>query len=256
MGDCTVTTDRRDMSLRQRLAIVEDAPPWGLAGAVTGLAALLVCLIVVGPALASILLGSAAATPSLLMLSWALGMALCSVFVLVSRRSSAGSWAALRLARGNTPLPLALLYGVAIGLLLDLLVGLAGGRFLPAPAILGLPTDAASGIILAALLAVLLQPVAETLVFQALLLPVLRSKLGAWAGVALTCALMALLHILVFMAAVGEAYSLLWHGIVTPLALALAVCLLRVSSASSLAVMVARGGAGLMFLLTALALGG
>ncbi len=251
-----MTTDRREMSLRQRLAIVEEPPPWGLAGAGIGVVALLVCLIIVGPALASILLSSTEATPALLMLSWALGMALCSLFILVSRRSSGDSWEALKLVRGNMPLTLALLYGVAIGLLLDLLVGLASGRFLPMPAIFSLPTEAASGIILAALLAVLLQPMAETLVFQALLLPVLRSKLGAWAGVVLTCALMALLHLLVFMAAVGDAYSLLWHGVVHPLTLGLAFCTLRATSASSLAVMVARVGAGLMFLLTALALGG
>ena len=244
--------DRREMTLRQKLAIVEDAPPWGIASALTSLAALVVCLIVIGPALASILLGTMDATPTLLMASWALGMALCGVFVVIRRRGSPESWQALKLGRGNMPMPMALLYGVGIALALDLAVGLLSGRFLPNPAIFGVRDS----VILAALLAVILQPVAETLVFQAILLPALRSRLGAWTGVAITTALMTLLHALVFMAAVGEPYNALWHGVVFPAALGFLFCVTRALAGSSGAVLLARTGAGLIFLLTALALGG
>ncbi|MCY4465937.1 MAG: CPBP family intramembrane metalloprotease [Chloroflexi bacterium] len=250
-----MTADRREMSLRQKLAIVEEPPPWGLPSATLALLALFLCLTVVGPALASIVLGSANPSPALLMLSWTLGMILCSAFVLVSRRSSPASWKALRLRRGKQPLALAMLFGVAIGLTLDLLIGLLGGRFLPMPTIFGLPEAGAEMIILGALLAVLVQPIAETLVFQALLLPALRSRLGAWAGVIITSALMTLLHLLVFVAALPDAYQLLWHGIVLPAALAFAFCLLRVLADSSLAVILGRMGAGMIFLLTALTLG-
>ena len=244
--------DRRDMSLRQKLAIVEDAPPWGIASALTSLAALVICLIVIGPALASILLGTMDATPTLLMASWALGMALCAVFVIVRRRGSPENWQALKLGRGNMPLPMALLYGVGIALALDVALGLLSGRFLPNPAIFGIRDS----VILAALLAVILQPVAETLVFQAILLPALRSRQGAWTGVAITTALMTLLHGLVFMAAVGEPYNALWHGVALPAGLGFLFCVMRVLAGSSGAVLLARAGAGLIFLLTALALGG
>ena len=244
--------DRREMNLRQKLAIVEDAPPWGIASALTSLAALVVSLIVIGPALASILLGTMDATPTLLMASWALGMALCAVFVIVRRRGSPENWQALKLGRGNMPLPMALLYGVGIALALDLALGLLSGRFLPYPAIFGIRDS----VILAALLAVILQPVAETLVFQSILLPALRSLLGAWTGLAITTALMTLLHWLVFMAAVGEPYDALWHGVALPASSGLLFCVMRVLAGSSGAVLLARMGAGLIFLLTALALGG
>ncbi len=249
-----MTDDRREMSLRQKLASVEEPPPWGLPSAMLALLALFACLTVVGPALASIVLGSAEPTPALLMFSWALGMGLCSIFVLVSRRSSPASWQALKLRRGKQPLALALLYGVAIGLTLDLVIGLLGGRFLPMPTIFGL-SEGGEMIVLGALLAVFAQPIAETLVFQALLLPTLRSRLGAWAGIIITSALATLLHLLVFVAALGEAYQLLWHGIVLPASLAFFFCLLRVLADSSLAVILGRMGAGMIFLLTALTLG-
>ena len=250
-----MTADRREMTLRQKLASVEEPPPWGLPSGLLALLALFVCLTIVGPALASIMLGSAEPEPELLMLSWTLGMALCSAFVLVSRRSSPASWNGLKLRRGNQPLALALLYGVAIGLTLDLVIGLLGGRFLPMPTIFGLPDAGAEMIALGALLVVIAQPIAESLVFQAVLLPALRSRLGAWAGIIITSALMTLLHLLAFVAALGEVYHLLWHGIVLPAALAFAFCLLRVLADSSLAVILGRMGAGLIFLLTALTLG-
>ena len=197
------------------------------------------------------MLGSAELTPLLLMLSWTLGMALCSAFVLVSRRSSPASWQALNMRRGKQPLALAMLYGVAIGLTLDLVIGLLGGRFLPMPAIFGLPDSGAAMIFLGALLVVLAQPIAETLVFQTVLLPTLRSRLGAWPGVIITSALQTLLYLLVFVAALGDAYDLLWHGIVFPAALAFGFCLLRVLADSSLSVLLGRMGAGTIFLLTA-----
>ncbi|MCY4145312.1 MAG: hypothetical protein OXE95_00360 [Chloroflexi bacterium] len=250
-----MTADRREMSLRQKLASREEPPPWGLPSALLAWLALFMCLTIVGPALASMMLGSAEPSPALLMLSWALGMALCSAFVLVSRRSSSASWQALKLRRGKQPLTLALLYGVAIGLSLDLVIGLLGGRFLPMPTIFGL-LDAEAGIIaLGGLLAVFAQPIAESLVFQAALLPALRARLGAWAGIIITSALLTLLHLLVFVTALGDAYQVLWHGIVLPAVLAFAFCLLRVLADSSLAVILGRMGAGLIFLLTALTLG-
>ncbi|MCY3572608.1 MAG: hypothetical protein OXG92_05270 [Chloroflexi bacterium] len=250
-----MNVDQREMSLRQKLARLEAPPPWSLPTALLALLALFVCLTIVGPALAATVLGSTEPTPELLMLSWTLGMALCSAFVLASRRSNPASWQALKLRRGKQPLALALLYGVAIGLSLDLTIGLLAGHFLPVPAIIGLPDSAPATILLGAVLVVLAQPIAESLVFQALLLATLRARLGAWAGIFFTSALMIGLHLLVFFPALPEAYQLLWHGVVFPAVLAFAFCLLRVLADSSLAVILGRMGAGMIFLLTALTLG-
>ena len=250
-------TDRRDMSLLEKLSLPEaEAPPWSIVSAWLSVVAMLISLTIVGPALASILLGSDAVTPFLLMLSWAIGMALTAAFVLVARRSSEQSWQALRLVRGELPLALSLLIGIGIALALGLTVSLASGQFLPAPEIWGFQSQGAMGLLLAALMLVVLQPLAETLVFQAVLLPRLRWTFGHWGGVIATSAAFTLLRLLVFTQAYGSTYDLLWYGLVYPAGIGLMFCLLKVFTRSSGAVLGARMSAGLVFLLTALVLFG
>ncbi len=249
--------DRRDMSLMAKLFLPEaEAPPWSMVSAWLSVGAMLISLILVGPALATILLGSDAVTPFLLMLSWALGMALTAAFALVARRSSEQSRRALRLVRGELPLALSLLCGIGIALALDLTVSLASGQFLPAPQIWGFQSQGGMGLLLATLMLVVLQPLAETLVFQAVLLPRLRWSFGHWGGVIATSAAFTLLHLLVFTQAYGSTYDPMWYGLVYPAGIGLMFCLLRVYTRSSGAVLVARMGAGLVFLLTALVLFG
>ena len=251
------TNDRREMSLRAKLSLPEDAaPPWSLLSAALAAAVLLICLIMVGPALASLLLGSQEITPILLMLSWALGMGLCLVYLWVSRRSSQESWAALRLVPGHLPRPLVLLLGVAIALAIDLVVNLASGEFLPVPEIYGFHAQGTTSLVLAALLVILLQPLSESLVFQAILLPSLRWRLGPWLGVFVTSGLFVAVRLLVFWGAYAAIYDFAWHGLMYPALLGLAFSLLRVYTGSSSAVIIARMGAGLMFFLTALAVSG
>lgn len=244
------STDRREMSLMAKLTIPEAAaPPWSAPSAMLTVAVSFICLIIVGPALASLLLGSETISPSLLTLSWILGFALTIVFVLVNRRSSPASWRALNLQRGNLPVPLALLVGIAIALAIDLVISLAGGQFLPIPESVGIYDLRPESLIAAGLLLVLLQPVAESLVFQAVLLPSLRWHFGPRAGVLVASLSFTLLHLVVFSGANRP-----WYDIAYPFLTGLAFCLLKVYSASTSAVIIARMGAGLIFLLTALVL--
>ena len=248
--------DRREMSLWTKLSLPEPVePPWSLTGALLTPLVMLVCLTLVGPALASTLSGSIDLTPTTLMLSWAIGFAMTIAFVIVSRRSSDESWRALALRRGELPLPMALFLGVAMALALDLVISLASGAFLPLPAIWGIGAADFSSTLLAVLIAVILQPLAETLVFQGLLLPKLRWRFGAWRGLVLTALIYTALHQLVFMPAYSH-YHPLWHGIALPLGLAGLFSLLKVYMRSTGAVLLGRMGAGLVLLLTALAIYG
>ena len=241
----------------QKLSRAEaSAPPWSFVSALTSVIVMLVGLAVLGPAAASLLLGAQEATPALLMLGWAIGLTAAIAYVLVSRRSSAECWRALRLQRGYLPLPMGALIGVAIALAIDVIVSLGGGQFLPVPEIFGFNTQGTGGIVLAALLLAVLQPIADTLVFQAVVLPSLRWRLGPWRGVIATCLLYVLLHALVYFAPYQAAYEALWYGLVYPLLLCLSFSLLKVYSDSSLTVLIARISAGGIFLLTALALSG
>lgn len=249
--------DRREMSLMQKLSLPETAPPpWRIITAAAAVLVTLVNLIGVGPALSSLLLGSAEPTPFLLMLGWTFGLALTLAYVLVNRRSSLESWQALRLHRGFLPTQIALLVGVAIALAVDLAISLASGQFLPIPEIYGFQAQGLAGAVVAALLLVVAQPLAESLVFQAVLLPSLRSTVGPWGGIVVTSALFTLLHYAVFFSPYQAAYSVFWHGLAYPLLTGFAFCLLKVYTGSSRAVIIGRVGAGLVFLLTALALVG
>ena len=251
------TNERREMSLKAKLSLPEaSAPPWSLLSALLTPFVMLISLIVIGPALASFILGDEQITPWLLMLSWTFGMAVTIVFVVVNRRSSDESWRALRLQRGELPLPIALLFCVAIALAIDLIVSLGSGQFLPVPEIFGFQSGGASSLIVAVLLLILLQPLAETLVFQAVMLPSLRWTLGPWGGVIATTALYTAIHSLVFSAAQGTSYDAFWFGIVYPALTGVAFCLFKVYTASSSAVLIGRMAAGLIFFLTALALFG
>lgn len=244
--------DRREMTLMAKLGAPEPAdPPWRLPGAASAVFTFLVCLIVIGPTLASLLGENATPSRYLLLPGWAIGMALTIGFVWVNRRSSDESRRALQLHKGNTPLPLVLLYGVAIGLTIGLLISLASGQFLPIPEIFGILQRRPASVFAAASLLIVLQPVAETLVFQAIVLPTLRWRLGPWGGVIVTSALYTAIHLLVFSSATLVAF---WFSIVYPALAAVAFCLLKILTASTTAVIIARMGAGLIFLLTALTL--
>lgn len=246
--------DRREMKLMAKLSLPEESePPWSLLSAGLTVFAMLVCLIVIGPALISTQTSRAVLTPFMLMLSWAIGLALAVLFVLVNRRSSEESWIALQLKGGELPFPLALLVGIAIALAVDLAVSLAGGEFLPVPQIWGFQSRGALGVAAAALILIVLQPLAETLVFQAVLLPRLRWSFGPWAGLIGTSAAFTALYHVVYVADFGL-YRDPWNGIVFPFGIGMLFCLLKVYAQSTSAVIIARMGAGLIFLLTALVL--
>lgn len=246
--------DRREMSLKEKLSLPEASePPWTMLAAALTVVAMFVCLAIIGPSLTLALSGASELTPFQLMLSWTIGMALTILFVLVRQRASEESWRAMRLSRGELALPFALLIGLAMGLAIDLFVSLADGRFLPPPQIWGFQSGGALSLLLAALMLLVAQPIAETLLFQAVLLPRLRWRMGHWPGLLATAAAYTLLHYLIFIQAY-DMYNLLWHGVIWPMLLGISFSLLRVFSRSSLVTLVARMGAGLIFLLTALAL--
>lgn len=253
--------NRREMSLMTKLALPEQSePPWGFLGALLTVGVLFLCLTLIGPTSVSAVMASTGNTrdvlfPFELMISWVIGMALAVVFVLVSRRSSEESWQALSLTRGELALPLALLVGIAIALAVDLAVSLASGGFWPAPQIWGFQRRGLSGLLLAGLSLIVLQPLAETLVFQGVLLPRMRWTFGHWGGVIGTAGVYTVLYQLVFIEAY-QFYDQLWHGIVFPMSIAILFCLLKVYTRSTGAALIARMGAGLIFLLTAVAISG
>lgn len=253
----TENLDRREMTLRQKLSIPEASDtPWRAIDATVVVLALLVSLILIGPSI--VLLTSDDVTgisPFLLMLGWTIGQVITIAFVVINRRSSVDSWRALRLDVGLVPQPIAALVGVAIALTTDLITSLPSSMYLPVPEIFGLQADNLTSIIIAALFLVVVQPIAESLVFQGVLLPKLRVIMGAWGGVVMTTVIFTLIHYGVFYASYPDAYpqgAMIWYGIAYPLVFGLTFSLLKVYAQSTRAVILGRVGAGMTLLLTAL----
>jgi membrane protease YdiL (CAAX protease family) len=255
--------DRHEMTLMQKLSVPEEAdPPWSILIAIVIVFVLLVNLTLVGSAMSSVLLGledNGIPTPFMLLLGWTIGHALTIVYVVINRRSSQESWAALKLNKGLLPLPFVLMVGVAIALTVDLVINLASGQFLPIPEIFGFQSEGVAGVLIAGLFLILIQPIAESLVFQGVLLPKLRIIMGAWGGVVITTVVFTFLHYAIFYLSYQPNYpesALLWYGIAYPLLTGLMFCLIKVYTDSTRAVIMARIGAGAIFLLTALVLVG
>lgn len=251
--------DRREMTFRQKLEIPESSDtPWSMIEATIIVLVLLIALILIGPTI--ILLPSTDATvitPMMLMLGWAIGQAITIAFVVINRRSSAESWQALKLGKGLIPQPIALLVGVAIALTTDLIINLPSGQFLPIPEIFGLQTEGLSSIIIAAVFVVLIQPIAESLVFQGVLLPKLRVIMGPWGGVVMTTVVFTIIHFGIFYSSYQETYpqsAMLWYGVAYPLIFGFTFSLLKIYAQSTRSVILARIGAGITLLLTGLIL--
>jgi len=253
--------DRRDMTLRQKLSIPEASDtPWSMIDATLITLALLVTVIIVGPAIASLPYEDITQIPpSTLLLGWTIGQVLTIAFVVINRRSSQESWQALKLDKGLVPQQLVVLIGVAIALTIDVIISLLSGQFLPIPEIYGFQTAGIGGIILAAVFVVLIQPIAESLVFQGVLLPKLRVIMGPWGGVVMTAVVFTLMHYAVFFTSYQAFYpseAMLWYGVAYPLLAGLAFSLFKVYTQSTRAVILGRVGAGLIFLMTAMLLVG
>ena len=260
--------DRRELTFRAKLSAQEvSPPPWSVLSAALTTIAMLITLISLGPALASVMLGgpltshfwhgSAAKSHLLLSLSWSLGMAFTIAFVLASRRGSDESWRGLRLHWGEVPLSItSLLIGMAIALVVQIFVGLASDMFCPIPELFDFFKIGPTNIISAALLLILLQPIAESLVFQAVVLPSLRWNFGPWIGVLMTSVLFTLMHLSVFSVQNRGVYTDPWYDDVYPFLIGFAFSILKVYTGSTGVVIVARMGAGLIFFLIGHALAG
>nr|MCU0513522.1 CPBP family glutamic-type intramembrane protease [Anaerolineae bacterium] len=176
-------------------------------------------------------------------------------YVLATRRQQ-GHLPALGLqAESALPLPFVLLTGVAAAMTIDVIVA-AGGGFQVAAMLTGIGvTDDWLEWLLAAIFVIFLQPLAENLVFQAVLLPRLRASFGGGTGILLTAAVYTVYYLLVY-GAVLSGGAVLWYGVLMPLLTGLFLAGVRVYTGSTRAAILAQVGMGITMLLAALVLTG
>ena len=218
------------------------APPWSLPRATLAILSLLAAL-ALGALLALLLTDGA---PWAALAGWSAGAAL----VLHALRARYRRYnASLPLEPGGTPAALALLTGVAAALFLDTLTLASGGGGLATPELAGLAAAAPGALawLAAALYLLLLQPLAEGLVFRGLLQPALQARSSRRVALLLTALAWALFHLLAYAGAPAGADPAAL--LISRLALGLWLGVLRARNASARASIVAQVGINLLFLL-------
>ena len=234
-----------------QLARPQTPPPWSLGDVLSTFIALALAILVLGPALTTMMFNGLTATT--LLFGWLVGLVIVIVFVLVTRQRQ---FATLRLGRSDShwPLPYALLVGVAAALTIDVVAGLVTG-FRPVAPLINIGQTGASEWVLGGLFIALVQPIAEGLIFQGVTLPRLRASFGAWPGFWATTLLYTLYSVAVYSTNVSSG-SFVWYGVFVPFMSALVLNAVRIYTESTRATIITQIGMGLTFLLATIALAG
>ena len=109
--------------------------------------------------------------------------------------------------------------------------------------------------LLAFILMVIAEPIAEELVFQGILLPALRNSLGAWGGYIVSAALFGLFHLMVYSSPNSDIVTL-WYGLFLPFFAGLVFAAVRLYTGSTRAAVITHAAFGLFALVNLLTLVG
>jgi membrane protease YdiL (CAAX protease family) len=254
-------------SFLTRVTALENPVPWSAWNAFsTVIAAFLAAVVCTGVVLAVV-----GVTQYATLLSWALADMVIVGFVYISRRT-AEQRAALHLSPVGAPTDIAsmlqnvlllLLVGVGLAIALDVITGRLTDLSIPEPELLGLYVDVYVNNFpilfiswaLAFVMMVVLQPLAEELVFRGILQPALRQSFGLWPGYLVSAALYGLFHLITYSSPSGDAFSL-WYGLLAPFIAGLIFGAVRLYTGSTRAAVLTHAAFGLFALVKLLTLVG
>ncbi len=237
-----------------RLSEPESPPPWHLSTALlTIFGAFLIVLAV--SAVIGIWFG---AQPMTTVLAWIVAMIAIIAFVVQSRRNDRP---ALHLTPPHIVLPLLIALNLALAMVFDLISIPVTGGLLPRPELMAIraPQGNLAALLTLAVLMVLVQPLAEELVFRGVALPPLRAVLGPVPGL-IACALIyGLFHLLIYppqYAASVPQSSFIWYGFALPALDGLVFSITRTVTGSTRAAIIAHAAFGLFAVLKLIVLPG
>lgn len=246
-----------------RISTLETAPPWSTLAALGGVVVSFAA-IVIGTFIALALLN---ATQYTALVAWTIGAGLTIIYVFV-RFGKPEQRAALRLGAGENVVVvqqvfLMLLIGVGLSVAMDVVSGRVTSAFLPEPELMQLYTSvylnkvpiSLLSWIFALLFMVVAQPVAEELIFRGVLLPSLRSAIGAWPGYILSALLYALFHLIAYGSSISD-FNGLWYGQILPFIAGMIFGAVRLTTGSTRAAILAHVGFGLFAVVKMLTLVG
>jgi membrane protease YdiL (CAAX protease family) len=241
-------------TLMQRIAAREPSVSWSLVLAIFFVIALII-LWIAGQSIAITLSGEnfTAYTASTAVIGAALGsLAAALVVFLWARRQTGIGWVAL--LRFQQPIWLPIFVVILIGLgaawaidLIGILLKIKGDQVLP-PILDALRNPIGITWVIAAVFAIVIQPLAEGFIFYGVLYPALaRDVKNNW----IACFAVAVFYAAVN-AAIFNAGAIGWFLLVQPLLMAFVIALVRAYSQSALSAIIARVMFGLFFVLAAL----
>jgi len=241
-------------------------PPWSFYEVGLALLVLAVTMFWIAPAVAAVLSSDTLnPTPTTLITGWMIGLLIAAGVVLLRWKRSPEHFAALRLIGESghlrRPYLLLMMIGVATNLTANLIVA-AGAEishvpqnFSTAAILQGIVYQwGIAEIILALILVVIVQPIAEGIIFFGVLQPRMRVALGAWPGLILTAVFYAGFHFLIY-GTQPLINSPLWYGFMLPFLLGLVLASVRVWLRSTRAAIIVSIGIGCTSILTMIALG-
>jgi len=248
----------------KRLTRLDSAPPWSVTTAV-GMVIAMFAAIVLGTTLAQLLLPESPAQP---LIGWIIGGVLTIALIFFSRYRTLEERTAFKLGPTRSALPIILLLSFAVALLIDLISLVITGNFWPVLELISFFSDGGgytllpradltiAAWVLAVLLLVIVQPLAEELVFRGLIFPALRISLGALSGFLMTAVFHAAFHVLAYTPFQLNGLTPFWYALIVPLLDALFITGVRAYTSSTRAAIVAHVAFGMFAILKALAVVG
>lgn len=244
----------------QSIGAPETPPPWSAVYAASA---------AVG-AFAAVLIGTTVGTlfgeqtPFTVALSWIIGMALITAYILLARNRTPADARALALDLPTPRWPLVVLLSFGVGAALDLLSLMATGEpsiiaeFAPlfnVPGAREIGANLPSWLLLG-LLVVVFQPVAEGLVFRGVAYPALRATLGPMPGFIMSAAWYGIFHLVAYSTPGGATWATWWYTLILPILAGVYLNIVRAYTGSTRASIFAQAGLGLFFIVRAVTLAG
>ncbi|MFN8374191.1 MAG: type II CAAX endopeptidase family protein [Anaerolineae bacterium] len=231
-------------SFMARIARPEAAPPWNSSAALQAVVVAFMCMLVGVNGMAAVF----GQQPFIFLAGYAVGCALTLVYLWFTRRK-AEDRAALRLQTpGSTSLLLIAFLCLGVALASDVL-----RRYQAVPELQYFDNSALEWV-LAIVLMVFLQPLAEEIVFRGVMYPALRVTFGAWTGLFACTLAHAVFHFVSYSPAQLD-LNTLWLTFVLPYIDSLVLTLIRAYTGSTRAAIVGHMAFGLFAVVKLIALG-
>ena len=168
---------------------------------------------------------------------------------------------ALRLSASASPILFVMFISLGLAIALDLVSLAVTHEFTPGPELQFLDPNALGVLewVFAILFMVILQPIAEELMFRGMTLPAIRTRLSAWGSIVVTAGITGVFHMLIYpmnSAMPLSPLSPLWYGLLIPMIEAIIFGMVRTSTHSTRAAIAAHIAFGLFAVVKLLTLTG